>query len=104
MSINDQGLASRDDAYHAIAPSLNARRAQVLGLVIESGKHGVTLDELSALFGVAPNSISGRISELKRLGLVVHKSARRPTRSGSSASVIVALTSGSYGTGAWDES
>ncbi|MFO0773737.1 MAG: hypothetical protein U0172_03615 [Nitrospiraceae bacterium] len=48
---------------------------------------GVTLDEVSASLQVAPNRISGRISELVHDGVLVPTGARRRTRAGCAAKV-----------------
>jgi predicted transcriptional regulator len=86
----DHGPQSRNDAHRVVQQSVSERRAAVLGAIIRAGSAGVTLDELADAFDCSPNAISGRITELKRLGLVRHTEHRRKTRSGSSASVIVA--------------
>jgi hypothetical protein len=85
MHTSDQDRRTKDDAHHATASSLNARGANVLGVAIESEAHRATLDELSEVFGVVPNTICMRISE------------GSPSRPGSTASVIVAVTASAGG-------
>ncbi len=92
---DDQGIASRNENYHnKVEASASQRRVAILGEIIRAGSYGCTLDELATLYDCPPNQISGRVSELKRLGLVVHTEQRRKTRTGSSASVIVAVNAG----------
>lgn len=57
------------------------------GYIMEHGS--ATVDELSAAFNLTPNVISGRISEMKRAGILRESGERRPTRSGRNAAVIV---------------
>lgn len=88
----DHGKASRDDTYADRADTHNAKRQEVLSLIVGAGRHGMTLDELAVHFDVAANQISGRVTELKKRGLVRHTRQRRKTRTGSTASVIVATS------------
>jgi predicted ArsR family transcriptional regulator len=50
---------------------------------------GITTDEISNLFGKPPNAISGRLTELKKDGLIVATDRRRKTRTGRYARVFV---------------
>lgn len=54
-------------------------------------KVDVTTDEISTLFGKPPNAVSGRLTELKRDGLLVKTDKRRKTRTGRYARVYVAV-------------
>lgn len=89
--ISDQGKQSRDENYRSVKADHQHERMKWLTRIIAKGRHGATLDELSAEYGVAPNTFSGRFTELAGVGLVVRTGERRPTRAGSSASVIVAI-------------
>lgn len=86
----DQGEQSRDETYRDVRTTHDLQRQKWLVRIMAAGRHGVTLDELSARHGVPPNTFSGRITELKNAGLVVRTGERRPTRAGSTAAVIVA--------------
>lgn len=87
----DYGIQSRNDNFHAVVePTLSERRTAVLFAIRQAGAAGLTLDELSERFDVSPNAISGRITELKRMGFVSHTGERRRTRAGSTAAVIIA--------------
>lgn len=60
---------------------------------IKSAKHyGHTLDEISVLLDRPPNAISGRLTELKVLGKIIHSGRKRLTRSGCMARVYTIPT------------
>ncbi len=85
------GSTGKADAQHpSIACGLPKRCRIWLGRIIAAGRRGVTLDELSAQSGIAAHRFSGRITELKKRGLIEHLRDRRPTRRGGTAAVIVA--------------
>lgn len=65
-----------------------AIRKRVLA-VIASLDFGATSDEVEVITGLSHQTVSARMSELKRDGAVV-PAGRRPTRSGRSAAVWVA--------------
>ncbi len=91
----DEGQLNRNDNWHErVKPSVNEKRAKILGAIVRAGAAGVTLDELAEHFNCPPNALSGRITELKKLGLIEHSADRRKTRSGASASVIRAVVAG----------
>lgn len=50
---------------------------------------GVTCDECAQHFGVSPNQISGRLTELLAQGRLVRTAERRKTRSGCMAKVLL---------------
>jgi hypothetical protein len=89
--IADQGKQSRNENYRAVKGDHQHERMKWLSRIVIKGRYGATLDELSAEYGVSANTFSGRFTELAGLGLVVRTGERRATRSGSSASVIVAI-------------
>ncbi len=91
----DHGAQSRNETFRtSVRPSVSERRAAVLGAIVRAGSAGMTLDELSVCFGCSPNALSGRVTELKQMGLVRHTADRRRTRAGASAAVIVAVRAG----------
>lgn len=86
-------LGSVDTSREAAAvaqSSAAATRRLVLDLVRGSGARGVTCDEISAATGRSPNQVSGRFTELSRLGLICRSGQRRKTRAGADAHVWVA--------------
>jgi predicted ArsR family transcriptional regulator len=50
----------------------------------------MTVDEVAMYWDTTPNAVSGRFSELKKMGLI-KKVGTRPTRSGSPAGVYAAI-------------
>lgn len=86
----DHGKQSRDEQYQAIVSELPERELIWLDRIVAVGPLGITLDELSAEYHQSANKFSGRITSLKAKHLVQHTEERRPTRSGGTASVIVA--------------
>ncbi len=62
------------------------RRQRILQYLVKCGPS--TLDEICAVFGVAPNQISGRVSDLKRDNLVAETGLERPSRSGCACQVL----------------
>jgi predicted transcriptional regulator len=72
------------------AAERQAMRDRIMRFAMRRGSAGITIDEISQKAGLAPNCISGRISELKRDGLLVTTSERRNTRLGRAARVLVA--------------
>lgn len=63
-------------AWDRVKPDLGGRHDQLLGLLRQS-KNGVTLFEACAFFGVPPNQLSGRFTELAEQGRVVDSGNRR---------------------------
>lgn len=77
--------ANQDNSKHR-----DKQRARVLQFIKDRGTLGATTDEIAVAFETTPNSVSGRISELK-YERWIEKRGRRETRSGSSAGVYVAI-------------
>lgn len=76
-------------------PKIPSKRDQVLAWYRTRGAHGATCDELELITGMTHQTASARVHELMRLGKLVAseadgKTIRRPTRSGSKATVWVA--------------
>jgi hypothetical protein len=83
----------------SVSGLVGQQREWVLHQIRRAGKDGMTVDELSELATercgreVPPNRISGRVSELKHLGLIRGTGSTRPTRTGTQAAVLVAIGS-----------
>jgi hypothetical protein len=78
---------------HQAAASIKANylEALVLRAIRESGKQGMTADELLDKFShLSYSSITARPASLKRKGLIRDSGERRPGRSGRTQSVLVA--------------
>jgi len=79
------------EAFSSGSSTLRARRRfAIWALAMSEGSRGVTTDEVSARMETTPNVVSGRMSELKRDGLLVPTNMRRVTRMGRMARVFVA--------------
>jgi hypothetical protein len=83
---NEQSTA----AFHVIMEKLTDWQADILHELEDLGDKGATVDELAVFFETTPNAISGRVSELKRMGKI-YKSGTRKTRSGCSAAILKAF-------------
>lgn len=63
---------------------------QIIGRRIDlAGRYGMTLDELCIVLGRTPNAISGRLTELRIMGLIHISDKKRRTRTGAMARVYV---------------
>ncbi len=84
---NEQSTA----AFHVIKDALTMKQAQVLQTIKSYDHRGLTVDELASMLRTNPNSISGRVTELKAMGKI-YKSGTRKTRSGCSAAILKAFS------------
>ena len=64
-------------------------RQRVYELIQVAGPTGRTLDEVAAILGVAPNRISGRVTQLKVAGKIKSLGTTRLTRTGSQAAIYL---------------
>lgn len=71
-----------------IACRVSEQRDKVLAAVEAAGAQGVTCHELAAAWGVTPNTISGRFSELKATGHI-RKAGTRKNAAGQRCGVLV---------------
>jgi len=62
-------------------------RELIYGYIYHAGRFGHTLDELSIMLHRNPNSISGRLTELRMAGRILISDERRMTRTGCRARV-----------------
>lgn len=67
-------------------------RALIYAYIKAAGMFGHTLDELSIMLHRNPNSISGRLTELRMAGKIVISDERRVTRTGCRARVYKTST------------
>lgn len=79
------------EAAESVQEHAAASRRLVLSLIRGAGVRGCTCDEVSAATGRDPNQLSGRFTELDRLGLIQQSGARRPTRTGRAAHVWICV-------------
>lgn len=83
---NEQSVA----AHESLKPMLNHLRLRVFNAVKARGDEGATVDELEVTLGGRHQSVSARVTELKKLGLVVLTNRQRRTRSGRLAGIVIA--------------
>jgi hypothetical protein len=87
------GNVESGEAADSIAPDKARMRSQVVAFVTARGAVGATSDEVEIGLGMRHQTASARITEAKALGLLAATGRRRPTRSGRSAAVLVAVES-----------
>jgi predicted transcriptional regulator len=81
-------------AADRIAPKVSSIRDNILLVVCGAKYHGTTQDELTQTTGILPQSASGRLNELARMGAIVDSGARRVSRYGAKQRVWVAAEYG----------
>jgi len=81
-----KGPSTSREAAEKVSEDLGDRQVRVLRAIRRLGSS--TTDELSIVFRVAPNQISGRLTELKRMGYIKDTGEIRKTRTGFNAKVL----------------
>lgn len=76
-------------AAESVAAHAPILREQVLAQIAKRGAVGATCDEIEVSLNGRHQTISARVRELAKDGLIVDSGKRRPTRSGRTASVYV---------------
>jgi len=66
-------------------------RSSAYQWLVQRGDEGGTRDELDQVLGITPNVTQPRLRELEQMELIKKTNERRPTRSGRSAVVYVAI-------------
>ena len=82
-----RGNPNSEEAFHAIKDRLTEQQNRVLKC-LRDRPEGLIAEEIATILGCTVNEISGRCSELKRMGKV-RTNGRRLTRGGNPASVLV---------------
>jgi hypothetical protein len=77
-------------AHAKIRPSKKIDRLRIWTLIHESGKVGMTLEQLAWRLGKVPSAISGRLTELSAQGMIRRKEEKGQTTSGNSCSIWIA--------------
>jgi predicted transcriptional regulator len=70
-------------------PNLSDLQLKVFDLIRLAGWDGKTTDELEAALGLSHQSVSARVHELMKAGLIERRGARRRTRQGRMAFIFV---------------
>ena len=86
-----RGQANKEsaEAHEKIKTTKGTDRARVWVLIHESGKVGMTLEQLAWRMGKVPSALSGRLTELAAQGMIWKKDARGTTTSGNSCAIYV---------------
>lgn len=79
------GVETSVEAFERVKVTGATWRRLVLEAIRAAGEAGMTLDELSAKFEIPVNCISGRCTELAKLGKIFRTQEKRLTRRGSPA-------------------
>lgn len=77
-------------AHAKLRPSKALARREVWLAIYDSGKLGMTLEQIGDMVGKPPSAISGRCTELAALGMIWRASSKGVTKSGNSCSVWLA--------------
>ena len=84
------GADTSEQAFNETPKAIRYQiRMRVLSAIRDAGDHGLTCDELETKTGIAHQSASARITELKEGLLIRDKGERRRTKNGRLARVYV---------------
>ncbi len=87
--IPTNGTPTSDLAAESMRPTVQSIRAEVLDTIHQGKSWGQTCDEIETMIDLPHQTVSARIWELRKAGLVVDSGRRRTTRSGRGAIVWV---------------
>ena len=85
------GTATEREAAMSVVGYAKTLRDKVYQWLVQQGDRGGTRDELDVVIGRTPNVTQPRLWELEQMELIRKTDERRPTRSGRSAVVYVAI-------------
>ena len=85
------GTATERQAAMSVIGHAKTLRDRAYQWLIEQGARGGTRDELDQVLAITPNVTQPRLRELEQMELIRKTDRRRPTRSGRSAVVYVAI-------------
>jgi hypothetical protein len=91
MADSRVAVANRNEVYWStVRPHATQSQLRVME-VLRSMPNGGTIDEVAAAMNKTPNQVSGRFSELRKLGAIWTQGEKRPTREGNPAVVWYAF-------------
>lgn len=90
----DHGRANRNAVGEAGRPRHSGDRARIVALLEQRGPGGATRFEISEALRLPYTTVSGRVTDLKRMGIVRDSAIKRQTPTGSPACVVVLVASG----------
>jgi hypothetical protein len=76
------------DAHESIKPTAAAVRGRILAELQARGSTGATCDELEQALNMKHQTVSARITEMKKSGTIYDTGHRRDTRTGRGAAVL----------------
>jgi predicted Rossmann fold nucleotide-binding protein DprA/Smf involved in DNA uptake len=83
-----RGAAESVEAYERNKGGFEHSKERIAEIIEKSGSNGITADAIVYDFGIPLQTVSARMSELKRENRIV-KIGRRNTRTGNSAGIYV---------------
>lgn len=89
MRIPSNGTDTSDAAADSMVPHASRLQAMVLDEIRQRRAHGMTCDEVEATLGLSHQTISARVYELHKKGMIADSGQRRPTRAGRAAKVWI---------------
>jgi hypothetical protein len=78
-------------AAASVKPVAPGVRQRVFEFILKRGKRGATREEIERSTKIKHQTINPRIAELRKAGLIRESGKSRPTRSGRSAAVWIAV-------------
>jgi hypothetical protein len=85
----DQGRLNSREVYEATKPRHSGDRQRIVALLEQRGLGGATRYEISVALSLPYTTVSGRVADLKKCGLVEDLKTKRETPTGSPACVVV---------------
>ena len=83
-----RGNPQSEKAFESIKQHLPHMRGEVLVLIHKAASEGLTVHELAYQLGTTPNSVSGRLTELKKMGRI-QKIGTRANAQGNKAAIYI---------------
>lgn len=86
-----RGNAESEAANGRVHGKKEAMQQRILAFIRSMGLDGATCDQIEIALDMAHQTASARVSELKKLRLIVDSGSRRETRTGSKAAVLTVV-------------
>lgn len=90
ISPPSNGVITSDLAAAQIEPVSGHLRQIIYDFINSRGPLGATSQEVEIALGIVAQTVTPRVLELRKMGLICHSGEFRPTRSGRKAQVWVA--------------
>lgn len=76
------------DSWDSLQPTISEKRQKVLDRIIDSDYRGMTLFELEEVLQWPINRISGRVTELAKMGRIIDSFHRRTNPKSNKAGIV----------------